>query len=433
MEFIVINIFAAVIEYGAIFAFLWIFFEINPARKKWFYLCHIMMPILFFLFSNYVESIHIRPLLFILCSWIIVFCFSGNIWQRIFSVSVFQTILIFLEFIMSFLVSPTGNFSYINAYLFTNILIKIITLGILFVFFLFSKKNRDVFLYANPKHIFILLSFSAISFFLVMLIDYLILALGQTKLFIIEFIVIFLAIATNVGLYYLFYHLSVGEEAKNRLEFINFHMFQQKESQIYMEQSYQKLRRISHDMNHYLTVILILLEQNNVEQVKQELQQKQTEINSNQLFDTGYPVLNSVITNKIKMAQRNQIQIQLFWNLKESILINLTDVAIILANGLDNAIEAAKKVQTTQPFIQITAETVGQYLRLKISNNTVSAPVIKDGKIITTKQDKFLHGIGLESIKILAQRYEGESFTTYDNHIFTLTIILRNALIQLEE
>lgn len=165
-----------------------------------------------------------------------------------------------------------------------------------------------------------------------------------------------------------------------------------------------------------------------MEQVKQELQQKQVEINNNQLFDTGYPVLNSVITNKIKKAQKNQIQIQLFWNLKELILINLTDVAIILANGLDNAIEAAKKVHATQPFIQITAETVGQYLRLNISNNTVSAPVIKDGKIITTKQDKFLHGIGLESIKILAQRYEGESFITYENHIFTLTIILKNTL-----
>lgn len=428
-----IDIFAAIIEYGTLFTYLWIYFKINPDRKIWRYICHIVMPVSFFLFSNYIIDAHLRPILFILCSWFIALNFEGNIWQRIFSVSVFQIILILWEFAISYLVSPAGEFFYIDIYLFSNIFAKFTTVGILFILFLYSKKNRIVFLQSNPIHIFILLSFSSTSFFLVMIIDYLILALGQTKLFIIEFIVIFLAIATNIGLYYLFYQLSIGEEAKNRLKFINFHMSQQKESQTYMEQSYQELRRISHDMNHYLTVILTLLEQNNVEQAKQDLQQKQIEINNNQLFDTGYPVLNSVITIKIKKAQKNQIQIQLFWNLKESILINLTDVAIILANGLDNAIEAAKQVQTTQPFIQITAETVGQYLRLKISNNTVSAPVIKDGKIITTKQDKFLHGIGLESIKILAQRYEGESFTTYDNHIFTLTIILRNALIQLEE
>lgn len=433
MEFIVIDIFAAIIEYGAIFAFLWIFFEINPARKKWIIICHSVMPVLFFLFSQYIIDIHIRPVLFIFCSWITAYCFKGSIWQRIFSISVFQVILILCEFVVSFAVTLTEKFSPESVYLAINILEKIVTLGFLFLLFLFSKKKQIIFFRSNPKHIFILLSFSATSFFLIMLIDYVMLALGNSKLFILECLGIFLSIISNIGLYYLFYQLSTGEEAKARLNFIHFHLSQQKENQTYMERSYQEIRRISHDMKHYLTAILALLEQNEIEQAKQELNKKQIEIADNQLFDTGYPVLNSVLIRKIQLAQKEQIQTQLFWNLNESILLNLTDVAIILANGLDNAIEAAKKVHATRPFIQITAETVGQYLRLKISNNTVSAPVIIDGKMITTKQDNFLHGIGLESIKTLAQRYEGESFTTYENHVFTLTIILKNIITPAEE
>lgn len=103
----------------------------------------------------------------------------------------------------------------------------------------------------------------------------------------------------------------------------------------------------------------------------------------------------------------------------------MTDLAIILANGLDNAIEAAKQVDN-RPFIHVMAEQMGPCLRLRISNNTKIMPVIENGKIATSKPDKQLHGIGLESIQLLAERYQGKAFFNCENYIFTLTVILMN-------
>lgn len=425
LERLLIDGFGAIIEYFALYIFLWIFFDQEPKRRWWRGFCHICMPVLFFLFALYVNSVYIRPMLFIICACLVALGFQGDLVRRMFSVAIFQVILILLEFMLSYLISPDGNFSLESYYLAVNILMKIVTLAILFSLFFISRKRQIMSFRSNTKHVFILLLFSGMSFFLVMLIDYLMLRLGQPNLFLLECSGVLLAILANAGLYYLFYQLSMGEAAKARLQFINFQLSQQKATQQSMEQSYQTTKRLSHDMNHFLTAMLDLLETGQLEQLKTELQKRQGEVLSSQPFDTGYSVLNSVLLNKFHVAQQAQIQTQLLWNIQEPIQIGLTDLAIILANGLDNAIEAAKQVDN-RPFIHVMAEQMGPCLRLRISNNTKIMPVIENGKIATSKPDKQLHGIGLESIQLLAERYQGKAFFNCENYIFTLTVILMN-------
>lgn len=66
------------------------------------------------------------------------------------------------------------------------------------------------------------------------------------------------------------------------------------------------------------------------------------------------------------------------------------------------------------------------YLVIHICNNTVNCPTIIDGKIATTKQDKEKHGLGLESIKKIAQQYDGDVFIECQDNFFTLTVVLKN-------
>ena len=84
-------------------------------------------------------------------------------------------------------------------------------------------------------------------------------------------------------------------------------------------------------MDRYLSVIYLLLEQGKVEDAMEELERRKLEITRNLLFDTGYPILNSVLTYKFQIAQEKNIHPQLFWNLKEEIQVNLTDLAVIIA------------------------------------------------------------------------------------------------------
>ncbi len=144
------------------------------------------------------------------------------------------------------------------------------------------------------------------------------------------------------------------------------------------------------------------------------------------MFDTGYPLLNSVLTYKFQIAQEHQIRTQLFWNVQQKLRINMTDLSVILSNGLDDAIEAASQVKDLSSFLAVRAELKEEFLKISISNSAATAPIMVDGKLVTTKKEKMLHGLGLESIQTLARSYEGDSFVDYKNHIFTLTVVLKN-------
>lgn len=422
----VVNIFGAYIEYFLLYMFLWIFYDTHPKRKTWRISCHIIMPLAFVFFSNTITSTYGRPILYILCAWMISIGFQGQVWKRLFSVAVFQIILIFFEILVSTIFYPFMDFSQETVYLALNILVKIGSLIILAIIFLFSKRHDLFCSILSTRHTFLLLIFSFASFLLILTIDYLIMKLGKSELFIGACIIILLCIISNIGLYYLFYQLSIGETAKIQLNLINLHLAQQKEQQSYMEQANQEIRKLSHDLNHYLSVIYGYLQEGNTDAAITELKKRQLEIAKNQLFDTGYPILNSILSYKFQKAQEKNIQVQLFWSLNIPIQLSVTDLAVILSNGLDNAIEAAQYVTKATPFLSITVDSIGEYIRIIINNNTHSVPEIIDGKITTTKKEKQIHGFGLESIRTLAHRYNGDSFIEYQNGIFTLTVLLQN-------
>ncbi len=215
MEYTIVNIFSALIEYFALYVFLWIFFDYDDCKKSWRMACHIGIPVLFFLFFTYVENIYVRPMLFVLCSWLVAQGFRGDAWARIFSVSVFQIILILLEISIAFSLQPLHGISAENFYLAINIFMKLGTLGILIVLFLISRKRQLVLTQLKVKYVLMLLMFSAVSLFLVSFAEYSLMLLDRTSLFPIGCLAILLCICVNVALYYLFYQLAIGEDAKD--------------------------------------------------------------------------------------------------------------------------------------------------------------------------------------------------------------------------
>ena len=427
MEYLAIDLFSAIIEYFAVYAFLWIFYDCDPQRKHWRYVCHIVMPILFFLFSIYVTNIYLRPLLFVVCAVLLVRGFRGDFWLRSFSIIVFQIILVLLELVIALSLHPLAGISTETFYLAGNIFIRLITLALILLLFISSKKVKLLFSPLNFRYVLMLLLFSAMSLFFVLFSHFLLLLADVPALFPLGCFGILLAVFTNICLYYLFYQLAVGESAKAKLHFINFHLSQQKEAQAQLEQNHQQVRKLHHDMKHYLTAIASLLKQNQIAEAQAELEKQLQTVESTRLFDTGYPVLNSVLAHKFEQAQVKNIYPQLFWNINTPLAINVVDLSVILANGLDNAMEAACQVTETQPFLSIYAELKSGYIKVRIVNNTHIDPVIVNGTIATTKQDKQFHGLGLESIAALCRQYQGQSFLEYENHLFTLTVLLQNA------
>lgn len=424
MNYIFIDAIGACIEYFALVVFLWIFFEKNPRRTIFLRATYAVMPILFFLFSRYVDNIYLRPLLFIFCSVIPALAFTGPLFPRFFSVVLFQVVLILLEIGLTFLIYPLEGISFEGFYLFANITTKIMTLIVLWLLFLCSRKRALYFSRLPGRDIALLLLFPVYSLLLVSFSEYLIFLLNRPVLYRWGSLLVCCCIGLNIALYYLFLRLSTGEAARSMLQFLTFHLSRQKEYQEYLSHSYKKIHTLSHDMNRYLSQVYQLLQQNRVAEAMASLEEHQLEIAETRVFHTGYSLLDSVLDYKYRMAMSQSISMQVFWSIAGPIMVDPGDLAILLSNALDNAIEAAGK--TDSPFISVHTDLSDPYLRIVISNPSPEVPEIINNRIASTKPDAASHGYGMESMHMLAEKYHGRVVPEFKDGLFILHVLLLN-------
>ncbi|EPZ61903.1 hypothetical protein H477_5837 [[Clostridium] sordellii ATCC 9714] len=61
---------------------------------------------------------------------------------------------------------------------------------------------------------------------------------------------------------------------------------------------------------------------------------------------------------------------------------------------------------------------------MKIENSKCNTIDIKGGNLITDKEDKLTHGIGLENVKRTIYSYDGEVDIKYDDKKFIVKILI---------
>ena len=98
------------------------------------------------------------------------------------------------------------------------------------------------------------------------------------------------------------------------------------------------------------------------------------------------------------------------------------DWCIILANLLDNAIEASEKVADKKE-IAVKLETYPYGAVINISNSYEQI-CLKNGQLITTKENRLGHGLGYQSIRQAVQKYKGSIEFHAEDGKFTANIVL---------
>lgn len=96
-----------------------------------------------------------------------------------------------------------------------------------------------------------------------------------------------------------------------------------------------------------------------------------------------------------------------------------TDLAALLGNALDNAMEAAAQASEKAVTVRCRADRGLFMLRVE---NPVAGPV--DRNLVTTKADKRTHGFGLPGMREIAARYGGTLETRSENGRFELVVCL---------
>lgn len=193
------------------------------------------------------------------------------------------------------------------------------------------------------------------------------------------------------------------------------------EKQTEQKKMYEEHERRMHDMKHVLLFLQHSIEDGAYDKALQKLETYQEGMQNKKVW-TGNANVDFVLSSKWLRMERDQVDFQLETDFFEIPLDEL-DFSIILGTLLDNAIEAVQQCETENRKITLVIRAINQMFGMTLWNTSSRKPEMKKGKFQTTKEDKYLHGWGMESVKELVEKYDGEICFRYDEQFFEVKII----------
>jgi sensor histidine kinase YesM len=192
-----------------------------------------------------------------------------------------------------------------------------------------------------------------------------------------------------------------------------------------LEQLIYRLKAERHDFNHHLGVIYGLLEDREIEAVRNYTQKLvNTTVEFQNMVNIPYAIVRAMLNYKLSVIKENQIGLQLKINLPGGLQLNEFDLTVILGNLLDNAMEACAKIAAEDRYIDLSIRYQPNYLIIRIENPLGVGPVLPEEDNRTTKPDRQNHGFGLTNIEYLVNKSHGFFKTSRENGIFAVDIAL---------
>lgn len=139
-------------------------------------------------------------------------------------------------------------------------------------------------------------------------------------------------------------------------------------------------------------------------------------------------VINSIINCKINDAKQLNIPFEHYVTLPSPVYISSVDICAVLANQIDNALEACRKMPLgSDVFIKVKIWQKESFLFFKVVNSAEKNPFNKNHELESTKADKNgMHGFGVKNIRRTVERYGGTLKNEYSGGCFTSTAMLPN-------
>lgn len=187
-----------------------------------------------------------------------------------------------------------------------------------------------------------------------------------------------------------------------------------------LRQQEQQVRTLRHDLRNHLTVIQGCLEQGNTGGALSYLK----ELSGSPALQGGHRICdndaaNAVLTAKAEAMRQAGLTPYFAVSLPEKISLSDMDLAALLGNALDNALEGTRGA--AQPRISVRCKADKGLFMLRVEN-TMSGQVKPE--LATTKADKSAHGFGIPGMREIAGRYGGTlSASTRDDQFELLVCI----------
>lgn len=128
---------------------------------------------------------------------------------------------------------------------------------------------------------------------------------------------------------------------------------------------------------------------------------------------SGNPTVNAILYHKQQTAKELGAEFRVNIPMSEDFPFERSDICSVFANLLDNAIREVSGA--AEGFIEVGASRSMGLLLIEVRNSTSKVLNSEKGKPASDKSEPQKHGLGLEIVGNIAEKYDGKFLLTAEN------------------
>ena len=195
-----------------------------------------------------------------------------------------------------------------------------------------------------------------------------------------------------------------------------------------LQNQYENSNILIHDIKRHLLSIKDLADENDCGGIEHYIDNLYSEYEVKNIKKySNHKLVNAIINRYAKVFADSGITFDCDIRNIDFSFISDNDLTAILDNLLENALEASQGSKEKSVEILIFPTNVN-YIAINLNNSCTTAPIIRNGKLLTTKKESTFHGYGIKSMKRIANNYDGNISFYYDEveNNFKVKIVLKS-------
>lgn len=192
-----------------------------------------------------------------------------------------------------------------------------------------------------------------------------------------------------------------------------------------IETLYRQMRGIRHDYRNHLQAMQAFLASEQMDELNLYMQQLNNELNQvDTIIRTGNTVIDALVNTKLTQARRKGVELDATALAPAQLSIDNIDLAIILGNLLNNAIEATTERinvnEDKERFIRLYIAPMKGTLYINLTNTMEQAP----HQYFLSLKAPNRQGYGIERIDRTVKKYQGIVNRQWEEGVFATEITI---------
>ena len=239
------------------------------------------------------------------------------------------------------------------------------------------------------------------------------------------YIIISLVLLVILALFYtMFLLMAISLNRNARLQQENHFLSLQKQRYDTLLAAIEEARHARHDLRHHFVQLSSLAEQGDLEKIRQYLKNATNKIPDLDMHFCENRAADSVIGYYCALAKRENIPFHAQTDLPAKNTADEIDMCLVLSNLLENALEASLKTSASKRSIKISAYLHSPHLLLIQVTNPFDGEIHEKNHVFQSSK-RHGNGVGIQSVRRIAEKNGGASTFTYEDGIFSAKIMLR--------